>query len=571
MRNEDDEVFLTTGDPGFHDLFFIPKGSASGIRLQQDSQGTIGASVLIGGFAGTGKTTLACHICAVSLLTNNKKATERNWKAERWPRRARAVIFTLDQRAEEIKDLLGRLAPELKNVPDLDNKSGIKVFHDPKSEGTREAEATERRHDALMNSRILIVKIPYDTPATELTERIAEFTSKSEMISDEQVKIVVVDSVNHMAHEVDDGKNNALKEFRKLLGHGEEKDGTSTKKSFSTILTFEVEPRAAFPEEFLPQVSIMLTREEDDFGRRLLEIRKARHQHHFIGRHDFRIDENGVKTFPSIATRAKILQLEFVREDGVKEINFGLEKIDVIYKKDNVGRLYQGSTSIVWGPPGAGKSDLLIWFLVQQWRERESRDSRVLLVTTKINPDVVRRDIISLVSKDVGENGKEGLADVFGREIGGIAEAVRNRFVVVDARNPFLLQSVTMASIVDAVDGREPDAEIKWPSERAVLFGVSSLEEAVEIRDEQWRLFSVLVWYLGRRRVSTLLVDWPIGGKSGEKPERPRATKLCANELSIRYSETGPMYVIQVHRANYSSIEEPAEYSAAEFEIDSKE
>ena len=71
--------------------------------------------------------------------------------------------------------------------------------------------------------------------------------------------------------------------------------------------------------------------------------------------------------------------------------------------------------------------------------------------------------------------------------------------------------------------------------------------------------------------MSTLLVDWPIGGKSGEKPERPRATKLCANELSIRYSETGPMYVIQVHRANYSSIEEPAEYSAAEFEIDSKE
>jgi circadian clock protein KaiC len=99
---------------------------------------------------------------------------------------------------------------------------------------------------------------------------------------------------------------------------------------------------------------IVLRRGESDYGaeHRKMSIRKIRGSSFFGGQHDYAIETGGVRVFPRIVPRER--HREFTRDS----VSCGIEGMDVLLG----GGLDRGTSNLLMGPSGTGKSSLAITY-----------------------------------------------------------------------------------------------------------------------------------------------------------------------------------------------------------------
>jgi circadian clock protein KaiC len=99
---------------------------------------------------------------------------------------------------------------------------------------------------------------------------------------------------------------------------------------------------------------IVLRCDESDYGdeRRQISIRKIRGSSFLGGQHDYSIESGGVKVFPRIVPRQR--HREFIRDS----VSSGIEGMDNLLG----GGLDRGTSNLLMGPSGTGKSSLAITY-----------------------------------------------------------------------------------------------------------------------------------------------------------------------------------------------------------------
>jgi|Deesub1362A_J573_1020465.scaffolds.fasta_scaffold00166_53 circadian clock protein KaiC len=108
---------------------------------------------------------------------------------------------------------------------------------------------------------------------------------------------------------------------------------------------------------------------------RYLTVKKMRGQKYLSGKHSFEITEEGIVVFPRIRAREKPEAIEKGRcSTGIK----GLD--DMI-----LGGLLRGSSTVVHGPPGVGKSVLCTHFIVEGAKNKEPG----IIITFDERPDEI--------------------------------------------------------------------------------------------------------------------------------------------------------------------------------------
>lgn len=273
----------------------------------------------------------------------------------------------------------------------------------------------------------------------------------------------------------------------------------------------------------------------------MLEIKKARGQPHFIGKHDFDIlPRKGIRVFPSLHARSQGIPRP-ERTDGgrlspgrkKKTVAFGCKVIDEAIKPG----LTEGSTTLLWGPPGAYKTNLAANFLMH--REPGTCPApRALFVTFKIEPAA----FLELLRKEARQT-SESLDD-----------CVR-RMEIVQARDPFELPTSVFTRIMEKIDQPSNGSQ---EIQRAVIFGLRRLSQLPAYKGSEWQFLEVLVSFLHSKNILTLLVDWP---ETPTQEGPPIAIDLCANELRTRRTESEVK--VQIQRRNYELVGVAVSYSGA--------
>jgi circadian clock protein KaiC len=121
---------------------------------------------------------------------------------------------------------------------------------------------------------------------------------------------------------------------------------------------------------------IILRRDELPYGadRRQLSIRKIRGSNFLGGPHDYVIETGGVKVFP------RIVPGEHHRDFAREPVSCGIEGIDTLLG----GGLHRGTSNLLMGPSGTGKSSLAITYA----HFTATRGERVALFTFDENLDL---------------------------------------------------------------------------------------------------------------------------------------------------------------------------------------
>jgi circadian clock protein KaiC len=182
---------------------------------------------------------------------------------------------------------------------------------------------------------------------------------------------------------------------------------------------------------------ISLERHTPEFGvlRRRVQIPKLRGRAFREGFHDFRIRRGGLEVFP------RLVAAEHGREFAPGELSSGLPKLDELLG----GGLTRGTSTLILGPAGSGKSTIATQFLVEAARRGdrgasfmfdESRGTfltRSMAIGLQIAPEV-ERGMIELRQVDPAELSA-------GEFAGNVREAVEQRdvkVVVIDSLNGYL-------------------------------------------------------------------------------------------------------------------------------------
>lgn len=532
-----DPLYLSVGDNNFCDLFG-GREKCGGILVRSALGGddgrtpiSIGASVVITGTPGSGKTLLASQMAVKTVLENDKVVEDDDFPNSVWPSNAIALYYTLDQSASEIKEL----CTSFKWLSEDQIVTNVSFTVNP----------ARSDYDARIpdGKRLVITQIPHDTDLDMFWKHLQNSISKTYA---GMAVVIVVDAINSLIKK----RDNYYRAFRDLVNSTHETGLSHT----NLILVVEPDPDGKpMMEEYVPQCVIKLGKEESIAPKRTIEISKARHQAPLIGTHEFSVVENrGICVYPSVASRARQLRHSRPLVDDfsvLSPIKFGVSQIDEIIEKQQDAPLLDGSTTLLWGPPGTRKTDLCVEFLSEQWVD--DIQSSCLLLTTKVDPNVFRRNLtVQVQNKDL---------------VSGEAEAghfVRSRLSVIDARDPYRTYASMLTNAVDEIENSQNDST---GVRRAVIFGLGLLEEEASTRDEHWKFMSSLVVRLAAENISTVLVDWPLEGvSSGKEIARPRASKLCGNEISVKFTniKTPGEGIPEIHvlRCNYTSIGRSAKY-----------
>ena len=528
------DLFLSTGDANFADLFggrkvcdgiLIPRGM-SGLDVNEPC--TYGASVVITGPPGSGKTLLACQLSLNTVRRNDEvKVGISEMPDPFWPSNSLVLYYTSDQTAEEISSLA-------KSFGWVTGKQ-IAIQHSLDS-AVRSIEAGEPRKE----TKFIVTEMPHQTSVDELWKHL-QMNVGPKMKG--RPAIVVIDSINNVMKE----KDGYYLNFRELV----KLTKSSGLPHVNLLLVLEEDEKTRFSEEYVPQCVIRLGRGKGLASGRTIEVCKARQQAPLIGEHEFSVYPSmGMKIYPSVSSRASQWRSHPTKENTKIErlpIDFGNRNIDGKLQERPSARLHSGSTTLIWGPPGTRKTDLCVEF-ASGGLEVDATSS-ILLLTTKIDPEVFGKSLDT-------ECRKRGI-DIDGRR----------HFTVVDARDPYRTPASILAEVVDDIDAA---ASIGNPVKRAVVFGLSLLEDTPSTRDEQWRFISVLVGFFESQNIATVLVDWPIEGVAGSDKanSRPRASKLCGTEIKMELrnkdkAEKG-FPRINLLRANYTAIGAEIDYRSSD-------
>jgi KaiC/GvpD/RAD55 family RecA-like ATPase len=531
-------LYLSTGDPNFADLFggrdrcqgiYIPRGK-TGQNATEDC--TTGASVVITGPPGSGKTLLACQISATSIQLNDKIRSDLpGMPASYWPPHSLIVYYTSDQTANEIEFLCKSFAWGDYLKFDKTNRWDLAV----------PVGSLKKVPDHV---NMVIIEMPYETTLDKIPKHIEVLASR---VMNDRPAIIAIDAINmHMKRGPTYDAN-----FRELI-----KFAHSSGLSHVNLLVVLEEGHATpMMEEYVPQCVIRLGRGRGIAPSRTIEISKARHQAPLIGEHEFSVFPGaGIKIFPSVSSRAR--QWRDVKSADVgnlrNKIKFGHLEIDKRLEVRTDTSLFEGSTTLIWGPPGTRKTDLCVEFAAAQLKE--DPESSVMLLTTKIAPNVFRDSLFSEITANSPER---------------INFNINEHLFVVDGRDPYRSPASMLAEVVDFIEHAKNKRRLV---RRAVVFGLSLLDETPSVRDDQWRFVSVLVNFFESKNVASILVDWPLEGVAGgsQANPRPRASKLCGTEIMMEFhiKDKGEKGFPRIHllRSNYTAIGAEIDYKKAETE-----
>lgn len=132
---------------------------------------------------------------------------------------------------------------------------------------------------------------------------------------------------------------------------------------------------------------------------RKMEVMKMRGQATLPGLHTFRIDDDGVRTFPRKILGAKALPARKRASRPAKRLSLGVEGIDEMLG----GGLPEGYSLLIAGPSGSGKTNLATSFLTEGVRKGEAgviaafEKSPGLTLTRTLEP-LVKSGKVALIS-----------------------------------------------------------------------------------------------------------------------------------------------------------------------------
>jgi circadian clock protein KaiC len=179
-----------------------------------------------------------------------------------------------------------------------------------------------------------------------------------------------------------------------------------------------------------------LRRDESTYGaeRRQMSIRKIRASSFLDGPHDYLIETGGVKVFPRIVPREQ--HRDFVRES----VSCGIEGMDILLG----GGLDRGTSNLLLGPSGTGKSSLAITYA----RFAAARGERVALFTFDENLDLYLAkaiafgiDLRPFIGEGILRAQQVDLADLspgqFAHLLLDLVERENVRMVIIDSLNGY--------------------------------------------------------------------------------------------------------------------------------------
>ncbi|WP_427912872.1 ATPase domain-containing protein [Ramlibacter sp. MMS24-I3-19] len=242
---------------------------------------------------------------------------------------------------------------------------------------------------------------------------------------------------------------------------------------------------------------IQLNHSVKDYGveRRQLRVVKFRGRRVTGGLHDYNLVHGGIVVHP------RLVAAETRGITGRTQLSSGLRELDMLIG----GGLEEGTSTLLVGPPGTGKSSLAAQFVVASYKRGEK--AAIFLFEESISNVLHRADGLHLPLREAMDSGQLTLQQIDPAELspGQFSAAVREavargvKMVVIDSLNGYL----------NAV-----------PDER---FLTTYLHE--------------LLTYLGQHRVVTLLVGVQQGMLGGAMTSSMDASYVADNVLMLRYFE----------------------------------
>jgi circadian clock protein KaiC len=215
------------------------------------------------------------------------------------------------------------------------------------------------------------------------------------------------------------------------------------------LLTSGFGPRSMRPERTMVDGIIELSDHLFSSRReRRLEVTKFRGSAHLRGQHQFEITSDGIQVYPRVESgwaRPSALQ-----PTTHSKISIGIRGLDDMLN----GGLPQGTTSMILGPPGSGKTSVGLHFLSQcTEQERGLYFSSYTALDRTVDQaerlglrmqERIDRDIIEFIWNPLTEN----LLDALGNQLIAAATQPNMRRVFIDGFDAFKLAAVEPDRIV---------------------------------------------------------------------------------------------------------------------------
>lgn len=242
---------------------------------------------------------------------------------------------------------------------------------------------------------------------------------------------------------------------------------------------------------------VCLGRMETDYGgiRRRIEIVKCRGVAFREGVHDYRIVRGGLVVYPRLVaaeSRGKI---------GLLRFGSGLPQLDALMG----GGIEEGTSTLIAGPSGTGKSSLATQFVVSAIKQQQR--AAIFLFEESVSTFLNRADSIGL---NLGALLDGGLGSLFQIDP---AQLAPGEFVHQVCR---LADGGTKLIVLDSLNGLVH----AMPNEKQLVL-----------------LLHELLTYLGQRRVNTFLVSVQQGILGNRLNDEINASYIADNVIMLRYFE----------------------------------
>jgi circadian clock protein KaiC len=290
----------------------------------------------------------------------------------------------------------------------------------------------------------------------------------------------------------------------------------------TTLLIVEGDPDQAsrYPELTVCDVILALRRQSlGSRDRRLLHMLKARGLAPLIGSHPFVIDQDGLSVYPRFESVVSAAEPGWNPERAA----FGIADLDALVG----GGLTLGTTTLVAGSPGVGKTTLSLHFIAESARVQEP----VLFLGFMESPAQLREK-----------------ARVFGMDLSEAEASGLLRYLVLA---PYDLEADAIATLlVEDIERRGV--------RRLVIDSAAEIERAIGFQGRVPDFLSALVSYLRGRGITTYMtMDVPmIVGPALELTDTPLSV-LAENLLLMRHVEyRGRIHqVLSVLKMRFSGYE----------------
>jgi circadian clock protein KaiC len=187
-----------------------------------------------------------------------------------------------------------------------------------------------------------------------------------------------------------DGGDPNVPEAFNLLAEGLQRERLTAMLGVEVATGDEARLSAVVPEEFIADVIIRLRLESvERAAQRSLEIVKARGQDYRMGRHSFSIvDGKGVEVYRRVQAPRDLRREEAAAFDPSTRVSTGVPGLDELMS----GGLFLGSTTLVVGITGSGKSVMALQYVAEGAR----RGERSVMLTLDEPPAQVLRNAASI-------------------------------------------------------------------------------------------------------------------------------------------------------------------------------